>query len=341
MTRAAAAACALLALACAGPRFELADLPASPVAVVYRTVEEADRVEDIMRQQVEEQRKARQGGRSRGSFEVRMEHLEQLAGWRGEADAIRDQLGRLALFVAPTSSLRVPGFAPRGARPLQWSSDRSRLLYAASVGKRQQLYEWHAERDEVRQVTRSRWDHIDGCYGPEGAVAFVQVERPKESAPTARIWVQRPGEAPRPLTAGPTDGAPTWSPRAERIVYVSLGPRQQELLHWVDPVSGDGGPLTQGRSPVFTPDGNWIVYSARTRGTWKLWRMHADGSGRFRFGDSPFHENDPSVSPDGLYVVYAGTKQERSAASRLFVRPLDGTPDRQLELAGSGLIPVW
>jgi Tol biopolymer transport system component len=328
-------------IGCAGPRFELADLPTEPIALVYRTVEEADRVLDLFEQHEKAKREAKLQGIPTGRFQVELERVEQLAGWRGEEDMLRDQLGRLGLFQAPSSTLEIADFAPRGARPIEWSADRKRLLFSAIVGKQHHLFEWNAERQEVRRITRGRWSYADGCYGPDGAIAFVELARPKGRPPTSRIWILRPGEEARPVTEGPEDGAPTWSPRGDRIVYVSLGGARREWLHWIEPESGEGGTLTPGRSPTFTPDGAWIVYSAKTRGTWKLWRMHADGSGRFRFGDSAFHENDPSVSPDGRFVVYAGTKQERSAASRLFVRPLDGSPDRQLELSGSGLIPVW
>ncbi|MEN8161012.1 MAG: hypothetical protein ABFS41_13140, partial [Myxococcota bacterium] len=296
---------------------------------------------DLFEQQEKAKREAKLRGVSTGRLQVDLERVEQLAGWRGEDEMLRDQLGRLGLFQAPSATLEIADFAPRGARPLEWSPDRKRLLFSAMVGKQHHLFEWHAERREVRRLTRGRWSYADGCYGPDGAIAFVELVRPKGRPPSSRIWIRRPGEEARPVTEGPADGAPAWSPRGDRIVYVSLGGARREWLHWVEPETGEGGALTRGRSPTFTPDGAWIVYSAKTRKTWKLWRMHVDGSGRFRFGDSPFHENDPSVSPDGRFVVYAGTKQERSAASRLFVRPLDGTPDRQLELSGSGLIPVW
>jgi dipeptidyl aminopeptidase/acylaminoacyl peptidase len=327
-------------LACAGPRFELSDLPMEPVAIVYRTVEESDRVLDMFQQEQKEKRDQRFPGGS-GRFQVELEKVEQLAGRRGDDEVVRDQLGRLALFEAPTGAIDVADFAPRGARPLQWSADRQRLLFSAPSRKNHHLFEWNAERREVRQVTRGRWSYADGCYGPDGSIAWVELARPKGQPPSSRIWIRRPGEAARPLTEGPADGQPAWSPRGDRLVYVRIGGARREWLHWIDPRTGEGGALTRGRSPTFTPDGAWIVYTAKTRDTWKLWRMHADGSSRLRFGASPFHENDPSVSPDGRFVAYAGSKQERSAMSRLFVRPLDGSPDRQLELSGSGLIPVW
>ena len=156
-------------LACAGPHFELDELPAEPIAIVYRTVEEADRVLDMFEQHEKAKRNQRPG--ASGRFEVEMEKLEQLAGWRGDADVLRDQLGRLALFEAPTGEIEVADFAPRGARPLQWSADRRRLLFSATSRKTMQLFEWDAERREVSQLTTGRWSYSDGCYGPDGAIA--------------------------------------------------------------------------------------------------------------------------------------------------------------------------
>jgi Tol biopolymer transport system component len=213
-------------------------------------------------------------------------------------------------------------------------------LFAAVVRDRLQILEWHVDGGDVRQLTQGERAHPDACYGPDGSLAYVEVSPGPGRQLTTRIWVQRPGESARALTDGPAHGQPACSPATGRIVYVATE-KEGDLLRWVDPASGEGGALTRGRSPAFTPDGEWIVYSAHSVGGWKLWRMHADGSAKRSFGKSPFHENDPSVSPDGRFVVFAGTKHERTAISRLFVRPLDGSTDRQLEINGSALLPVW
>jgi len=342
VSRSARGAClgvALALLGCNSPRFELAELPDAPIAFVYRTVQESERVQDELEQQ---QKRAKGQGRAEpGRLEVEVERLEELTGLRGVEGSLRAQLGRVSFYVAPAGRLEAVDFAPRGARPLEWSADRTRLLFTAVSLDRLQLFEWLAATGEVRQLTRGDSPHPDGCYGPGGALAYVETVTRKGKASVARIWIQRPGEAARPVTAGPADGQPTWSRDGGRIVYGASDKPRGEVLRWVDPATGAGGVLTRGRSPVFAPDGQWIVYSAHTSAGWKLWRMRVDGSGKRSFGASAFHENDPAVSPDGRFVVFAGTKQERSAASRLFVRPFDGTADRQLELSGSALLPVW
>jgi Tol biopolymer transport system component len=69
--------------------------------------------------------------------------------------------------------------------------------------------------------------------------------------------------------------------------------------------------------------------------------MRGDGTGKRALGNSGYQEADPAISPDGRFVVFSGSKTEFSPVTRLFVRPIDGVTDRQLEFAGSGLLPVW
>lgn len=318
-------------LACQGPHFVLSDLPPEPIALVYRTVQETERVLDAA-----EEKRSRAQRPEAGTLEIGFERLQQYTGLRTSEDMRRDYMGRLSFFVAPRERLDVADFVRRGARPLQWSEDHQRLLLSApTAGDILQLFEWVASSGELRQLTRGP-NHIDGCYGPGGALAFVRLERTRPTA-VARIWVQRPGEEPRAVTAGPEDFQPTWSRDGSRLVY-AVGQPEREVLHWVDPESGAGGTLGPGRAPVFTPDGAWIVYSAPTRAGWKLWRMRADGSVKRAFGKSAFEESHPGVSPDGRFVVFEATK---GLSSRLFVRPFDGSADRQLAVSGSAMIPVW
>ena len=324
--------------ACSGPTFELGELPEAPIAFVYRTVEESERVLDVLQQQEKE---AKGRAPEFGTLAVELERLGQIVGPRRAEDILRDQFGRMSLYVAPARRLEPVTFATRGARPLEWSADHKRLLFSATSGETLQLFEWLVATGEVRQLTRGPRPHTDGCYGPDGALAYVEVAKDPAGVMGSRVLVERPGERARAVTPGPADGQPTWPAEGGRLVYSTLDPRQGELLRWVDPADGAEGVLTRGRSPVYTPDGQWIVYSARTPAGWKLWRMRPDGSAKRSFGASGFNENDPAVSPDGRFVVFAGTKQERSAASRLFVRPLDGSPDRHLEVSGSALLPVW
>ena len=319
---------------CAGRGVGREGLPAAPIAFVYWSVEETERVSDEVKA-----RKAAAAESEDNKLDLRLGRIEQLAGVRTEQDLVRDQQGHLALFVAPERRLELPVSLPRGARPLDWS-DEHRLMFTWVQRDAHHLFEWNPETGEIGQLTSGPESQIAGCYGPAGAIAFVQIDEP-EGKQLVRVWVRRPGEAPQPVSEGPLDTQPSWSPSGERIVFVATDAHGDSLLRWVDPFGEARGSYGPGRTPHFSPDGEWIVYAAHGAKGWRLRLMHADGSGKRAFGASSFEESDPSFSPDGRFVVFSVTRDKTSPVSQLFVRSLDGAADRELDFAGSGLLPVW
>jgi len=330
--------CAVFAsilLGCASPDIDFAALPDAPIAFVYRTLEETGRMVD----EAQAREKAARPG-PEDEFDIEIEGLERLAGRRTEADVVRDQQGHLALYIARERRFEVAEALPRGARPLDWSRDRTRLMFSAAQRNLLHLFEWIAATGEVRQLTTGPGSQIDGCYGPDGAIAWVQLEGSGPRAGT-RIWLRRRGEVPREATEGPSDAQPAWSPDGGRLLYTRFDARAGAVLHWLDPSGDASGSYGRGRSPIFSPDGEWIVYSGLTTEGWRLRRMRADGAGKRSLGSSGFEENDPAISPDGRYVAFTAMKDERTPVSRLFVRSFDGAADRQLVISGSGWLPVW
>jgi hypothetical protein len=339
----ALALAATLWLGCAAATIPLDAMPAEPIAFLYRNVEETERLVDEMAARAKEQsaRAAAESDADSGveRFDVEMEGLERLSGSRSAAERARDQRGRVALFVARERRLEVLDSVPAGARPIEWSTDR-RLMFTWPGSGTFHLFEWDSRSGEVRQLTSGPEAQVGGSYGPAGALAYVQADR-VGGKDLVRIWVRQPGEAPRVLTEGPLDVLPSWSPSGDRIVYTATDAGSGEHLRWVAPDGSARGKLGPGRAARFSRDGRWIVYTARTTAGWQLRRMRADGSGKRALGTSRYQEQAPAFSPDGRFVVFAGAPVDGSPVSRLFVRALDGGTDRQLEFAGSGLLPVW
>ncbi len=327
-----------LAGGCAGAAVPLSELSPEVIAVHYRDPETARRrAEAVMDPKERRQREQERFG-TLGVVPVDEVQgvLEGIFGTRDPNDPQSFE-GRLAFLEPRTGELRVSNAARRGARPRDWSPDRSRLLLAQYERDALQLYEYDLESGDVRPLTRGRTAHPDGCFGPDGRLV-VQTVRFDAGGWLSRIELTDPGGVnPRPLSPGPADRSPACAADGSSVVYVS-GPEGREQLFVISPVDG-GTPrvLLPGRDPSFSKDG-WVVFSARVAGRWQLFRVRPDGSGRSRIGSGVLDAHLPSASPDGQHVVYVVEEANRSS---LYLRRLDGSGDRILFRDGDALYPIW
>jgi dipeptidyl aminopeptidase/acylaminoacyl peptidase len=338
---AAAAALAALGPGCIGVGFDLADLPDAPFAIVYRTREESERRVELLARGKDPALKKEDTATGEASMLRVDAAVDALGLGRTKEQKAADLLGRMAALDARTEQVQPYEFAFRGDRPLDWSRDRKRLLFASLRSDSVQLYEWSRESGEVRALTTGPLDHGTGCYLGEDRLAFSGLSRGSDGKKrVSRIYATEPGGGqPRPLTEGPNDSKPACAPDGSLVVYETLGPAGAPALGVV-PGDGSAPPRIAGpgRDPAFTPDGAFVVYSTRTRAGWRLYQMHPDGEAKRPLGGGPRDEHDPRVSPDGRFVAYVYDDEGRQ---QLRVRTIDGRKDRPLIWNGDGVTPIW
>ena len=337
--RVAVALVALTTSGCASGGLPIRELPADPIAVLYWEPEEARRRAELL-----EELAGRQPQRAQKRGVAQLEAVGRLLGATPQSESRRRYPGRLSLVDPHTGAVTRIAAAPPGAVPLAWSADRERLLFLSNHRSgRIQLYEYHPSVDEVRVITHGEKQHLYGAYGPGRQIGVLQVDA-LQSGMVSRIFLtDASGRSSRLLLEGA--GAETFqvSPDGKQLLYVrttqgpSASATRQEIIA-VDLETGEEHTLAPGRQPAFTPEGDWIVYSAPSRNGWRLRRVRPDGSARSPGGAGIRDELAPSVSPDGNFVVYVG---ESSGIDRLFVRRLDGSGDRILMDVGGFFSPVW
>ena len=106
------------------------------------------------------------------------------------------------------------------------------------------------------------------------------------------------------------------SAQPKTIVFSRAGVSQIGLF--VSKADGtDERPLLKSGSldynPVWSPDGQWIVFTSERRGSADLYRVRLDGTGLERLTDSPAFDDQAAFSPDGRQIVFVSTRADGTA----------------------------
>ena len=324
---------------CASHRIPPSELPVHPIAITYWEPEDARRRAEIEAQANEQQPRQKEGV-------ARLENIGAMLGVydpRASANLARFP-GYLALVDPRTGRVEKVEAATPGSRPLAWSADRKRLLFlSAPEAGRNQLLEYNVESELVSRLTPGDSAALAGDYGPNRSLVYAEVKRERR-AYRMKIYVTGAyGASPTLLSDSiETDGL-SWSPRGDPLVWVRRdhrGSKVRQTLVAREPTRDSAErDLAPGRDPVFTPDGEWIVYSGPVGDGWRLRRMRPDGSGRTRVGEGTRDQIQPAVSPDSAFIAYIG--KDESDIGRLHVRRMDGSGDRRLVTSGGASSPAW
>jgi len=324
----------LVVAACAGG-VRTQDLPESPIAILRRTADEAKRRAEIVNE-------AKGKGSSTPAGFLHLNNLQKALGKDVSAE-FADLSGHLSLLNPRTGELKPLDAAPKGAEPIAYSPDQQQLMFRVRRGESMQLFLFDLGRNRLQPLTPPDIFVTAGTLASDGRLVYSAI-RVVDTGPTMRLFLQSPGGgAPRPLTGGPVDASPVFSPDGSLVVFVGHTKEGADEIERLDPQEDDPAPrmLARGLDPVFVPDGPWIVYSAQVGREHHLWKMRPDGSGKLPLGTGSTETTDelhPAVSPDGNFVAYVSELEGRSY---LRVRRIDGTGDRALLNDGDGAWPTW
>jgi Tol biopolymer transport system component len=134
------------------------------------------------------------------------------------------------------------------------------------------------------------------------------------------IWIARPdGSEPRRVDVSPprfypVDAEPALSPDGSQIAFFHPEAGPAGDIRVVPVEGGTSRRLTSGmirpaRTPVWTPDGRWILYSSARAGSQTLWRVAASGGTPEPVTVGPGEDLEPALAADGRRVIYTNLRR--------------------------------
>lgn len=237
-------------------------------------------------------------------------------------------LAVLTVFAVPAAPAHA-GFPGQPSTIVFWSdrNSSSQLFTMGPNGKNE-------------QPVGAGIDGFPGQLSPDGTrIAFVSSAGPGDGN---EVWVVDVdgSNAMELTTTGQYIFDPSWNPAGTKILFsVWVPPASSLELFTVRASGGTPQRITHSSavdeySPVWSPDGKWIAFSANNDKdpvfNYDIYRVRPDGTGRERVTDTPDrYESSPDWSADGSRISYTVFVDGSERTDVMTIQP-DGTGARNI-----------
>ena len=292
-------------------------------------------------------------------------HIDVIRGWPNYEIYVMDANGnnQRRLTNNPSDD-RDPSWSPDGTR-IAFYSKRDGHVHPIHGFPTSEIYVMDADGGNPQNLTNNPFDDREPSWSPDGTRIAFGARR--EGRTNYEIYVMNvDGSNQQRLTDNPDpnghsdDRDPSWSPDGERIVFRARREGHFENkfavtyeIYVMDANGVNQQRLTNNRdnewSPVWSPDGNRIAFSADRKGNlsnFEIYVMDADGGNQQRLTVNRIDDSSPSWSPDGERIAFVsnrdGPVRDGLPTPDIYVMDADGGNQQKLTNNPHGDVgPAW
>jgi len=190
-----------------------------------------------------------------------------------------------------------------------WSPDNKLIAFVSNRDGNEEIYLLNTADSSLKRVTNDAGRDIHPYFSPDENYILFNSTRGNGSLDIYRYEIKT-GKTLR-LTNTPDDETcARYSPDMKHIVYLKNGPAIDDVFtldisNFLSDNITKTASITDGW-PVYSPDGKWIYFSSMESGTYCIYRVRPDGTGKEQITKAKEGEEDARVfiSKDGGQMFY-------------------------------------
>lgn len=220
-----------------------------------------------------------------------------------------------------------------------WSPDGKKITFTSNRDGTGDIYMMNADGSGVTRLTYTSAKESSSVWSPDGKKIVFDSDRDGNR----EIYIMdSDGSNQTRLTFNPTiDAGPiSFSPDGKRIAFSRNASNEGGAVYDYDiyVMNVDGSDLRQlttdaefDAEPVWSTDGNRILFTSARDHTFQIYSINPDGSGEVKLStNGSFSEGAFALTPDGKQVFCVGGTPEKIEFNQIYLMNADGTNRRQI-----------
>ena len=190
-----------------------------------------------------------------------------------------------------------------------WSADNKWIAFVSDRDGNEEIYLMKSDGSELKRLTNDTGRDIHPYFSPDGKYILFNSTRAGNSFDIYRYTIAS-GKTEQLTRSSDDETCARYSPDMKQIVYLKNNPTTDDVyvlnLSNFLPENISRTSSVEHGWPMFSPDGKWIYYSSMEKGTYSIYRIRPNGTGKEQLTHAKVGEDDArvNVARNESFMIY-------------------------------------